>query len=79
VAAWRAMTFQEEVARRNGCANKRTYFSKKIAQTVANARSRGFRRGDSPGHRVHAADRELRVYQCDFCNYWHLTSSEERR
>ena len=72
------MTFQEEVARRNGCENKRAY-SKKIAQTVANTRNQGFGKKHSPWQRVHVAHRHVRAYQCDFCDYWHLTSSEERQ
>jgi hypothetical protein len=70
------MTFEQEVARRNGCVNKRAY-SKKGALTTANHRNRGLE--TEYRQRVHVAHRHVRAYQCDFCNYWHLTSSEERR
>ena len=49
----------------------KTPYSKKDAQTVANYRTKGRkdRRHGRPGY--------LRVYACDICGHWHLTSKHE--
>lgn len=57
------------------CVGKAAY-TKKMAQTVARARNRGARNCPS-NKRRHVADRPVRAYQCDYCDYWHLTSSED--
>jgi len=58
------------------CVGKCAY-TKKDALTVARARNRGEGYRASKKKRIHVADKRVRAYQCDYCNYWHLTSSED--
>lgn len=63
------------------CMGKRIY-SKREAAEVRNRRSRGepnvkmFRRGEHR-RRLRSVPDNLRIYQCNICNGWHLTSSDE--
>lgn len=60
--------------RESMCMSKHAY-TKRDAQTAVNSR----RRGGSPfqNRRRHNPDPNLRAYQCDYCNYWHLTSKPD--
>lgn len=49
------------------CNGKKCY-TKRDAETVRNARTVGRRK------MRHGRPKELRIYHCEFCNHWHLTS-----
>lgn len=51
------------------CHGKKCY-SKRDAETARNARTTGRRRVR------HGRPEYLRVYHCDECNHWHLTSKK---
>jgi hypothetical protein len=44
-------------------------FRKRDAETIKNHRTRG-----KDTRKNHKREDYLRVYHCDFCNFWHLTS-----
>jgi hypothetical protein len=46
-------------------------FSKREAATALNKNRR------ERGHRKSRGRKEQRMYQCEDCNYWHLTSMDE--
>jgi hypothetical protein len=61
----KAKEIEEEYKEYKKCLNKGCY-SKKVAQTIRNLLFR--KKG-----------RKVRIYQCDQCNFWHLTHKYKKR